>query len=103
VRQVETHLRWLEARDFRDSAARSCKRRDRVAPWATSGLWWASKTNVEKDRLDILGLDREGRLVVAELKRDAAPDTVEMQAIRYTAMASRFDLDVLADAHGART
>lgn len=49
----------------------------------------ASKTNAEKDRLDILGLDKEGRLVVAELKRDAAPDTVEMQAIKYAAMASR--------------
>jgi hypothetical protein len=58
-----------------------------------------SKAGQEKDRLDILGLDPEGRLVVAELKRDAAPDTVEMQAIKYAALASRFDLDVLADTH----
>jgi hypothetical protein len=60
---------------------------------------WVSKAGTEKDRLDILGLDKEGRLVVAELKRDSAPETVEMQAIKYAAMASRFDLDVLADAH----
>ncbi|HEV7806574.1 MAG TPA: hypothetical protein VGO80_12190 [Solirubrobacteraceae bacterium] len=62
---------------------------------------WESKTGTEKDRLDILGIDTTGRLVVAELKRDAAPQTVEMQAIKYAAMASRFDIDVLADAHAA--
>jgi hypothetical protein len=59
---------------------------------------WAARVGAARDRLDILGLDMEGRLVVAELKRDAAPDTVEMQAIKYAAMASRFDLEVLADA-----
>lgn len=62
---------------------------------------WTSKAGSEKDRLDVLGLDKEGRLVVAELKRDAAPDTVELQAIKYAAMASRFDVDVLAEAHAA--
>ena len=60
---------------------------------------WSAKGGADpKDRLDVLGLDRDGRLVVAELKRDAAPDTVEMQAIKYAAMVSRFDADVLADA-----
>ena len=28
----------------------------------------------ERDRLDVLGLGRRGRLVVAELKRDRAPE-----------------------------
>lgn len=42
--------------------------------------WWSSAGGQERDRLDILGLDKSGRLVVAELKRDVAPDTVEMQA-----------------------
>jgi hypothetical protein len=60
---------------------------------------WTSRGGAERDRLDILGLDSEGRLVVAELKRDVAPDTVEMQAIKYAAMASRFDIDALADAY----
>ncbi|MDP9415824.1 MAG: hypothetical protein M3Q08_17420 [Pseudomonadota bacterium] len=60
---------------------------------------WVSKAGHEKDRLDVLGLTQEGRVVVAELKRDAAPETVEMQAIKYAALASRFDLDMLADAH----
>jgi Endonuclease NucS len=57
---------------------------------------WRSTAGIERDRLDVLGLDRSGRLVVAELKRDRAPDTVEMQAIKYAAMASRFTPDVVA-------
>ena len=53
------------------------------------GAWRARDGNAT-DRLDLLGLDDEGRLVVAELKRGPAPDTVEMQAIKYAAFASRF-------------
>jgi hypothetical protein len=60
---------------------------------------WASRGGAERDRLDILGLAGDGHLVVAELKRDVAPDTVDMQAIKYAAMASRFDSDTLADAY----
>jgi hypothetical protein len=60
--------------------------------------WWAAGGS-PLDRLDVLGLDRFGRLVVAELKRDAAPDTVEMQAIKYAAMASRFTPETLASQH----
>lgn len=61
--------------------------------------WWSSGGAPERDRLDVLGLDRSGRLVVAELKRDRAPDTVEMQAIKYAAMASRFTPEILATQH----
>lgn len=60
---------------------------------------WVSGTGARADRLDLLGLDENGRLVLAELKRDAAPDTVEMQAIKYAAYASRFTVDVLAACH----
>lgn len=60
--------------------------------------WWSSST-APADRLDVLALGTEGRLVVAELKRDRAPDTVEMQAIKYAAMASRFTQDTLAAEH----
>ncbi len=59
--------------------------------------WQAASGSRQLDRLDVLGLDTEGRLVVAELKRDRAPDTVEMQAIKYAAMASRFTEDVLVE------
>jgi alkylated DNA nucleotide flippase Atl1 len=51
----------------------------------------------ERDRLDVLGLGTDGRLVVAELKRDRAPDTVQMQAIKYAAMASRFTEETLVE------
>ncbi len=61
--------------------------------------WRSSSGQPERDRLDILGLDKTGHLVVAELKRDRAPDTVEMQAIKYAAMASRFTPEVLALQH----
>lgn len=60
---------------------------------------WVSKTGREPDRLDILGLDGGGRLVIAELKRDRAPDVVTMQAINYAARASRFQLEELAEAY----
>lgn len=65
------------------------------------GTWISHSGSSERDRLDVLGLDSNGRLVVVELKRDAAPETVDMQAIKYAAMASRFDPDELASAHAA--
>jgi RecB family endonuclease NucS len=55
--------------------------------------WQGSGGARERDRLDVLSLGADGRLIVAELKRDRAPDTVEMQAIKYAAMASRFTED----------
>jgi hypothetical protein len=61
--------------------------------------WWSASGSQPLDRLDVLGLDDTGRLVVCELKRDRAPDSIEMQAIKYAAMASRFTLDTLASQH----
>lgn len=60
---------------------------------------WKSASASDASRLDILGLHSSGELVVAELKRDTAPDTVEMQAVKYAAMASRFTPETLADQH----
>lgn len=53
----------------------------------------------DADRLDILGLTRDGTLVVVELKRDRAPHTVAMQALNYAARVSRFDIQRLAAVH----
>lgn len=66
------------------------------------GKWSGSSGGIELDRLDVLGLDADGTLVVVELKRDKAPDTVEMQALKYAALVSRFtrdDLDKVQAAH----
>jgi alkylated DNA nucleotide flippase Atl1 len=61
--------------------------------------WQASSGSRQLDRFDVLGLDHDGRLVIAELKRDKAPDTVEMQAIKYAALVSRFTPDDLVEIH----
>lgn len=63
------------------------------------GRWSGSGGAIERDRLDVLGLDREGRLVVVELKRDKAPDTVDMQALKYAALVSRFTREDLDKVH----
>ena len=61
---------------------------------------WVSVGGAHFDRLDLLGLGEDGRLVVGELKRDAASDTVQMQAIKYAAYVSRFSVDTLAACRG---
>jgi predicted transport protein len=63
------------------------------------GSWAAHSGTIERDRLDVLGLDGDGRLVVVELKRDKEPDTVDMQALKYAALVSRFTRDDLDKVH----
>ena len=58
---------------------------------------WVSQAGKDPDRLDVLGLETSGRLVVAELKRDTAPESVSLQAINYAARASRFTPELLAE------
>jgi len=41
-----------------------------------------------RDRLDILALDDEGKLVVAELKRDTADRTTDLQALKYASYSA---------------
>lgn len=59
--------------------------------------WQTAAGDPVMDRLDILGLDPDGRLVVAELKRSVAPHTIHMQAINYAAMVSRLKPEDIAD------
>jgi hypothetical protein len=63
------------------------------------GSWTGHTGDKERDRLDVLALDGEGHLIVVELKRDKAPDTVEMQALKYAALVSRFTRDDLDRVH----
>lgn len=50
-------------------------------------------------RIDLLGLDKECRLVVIELKRTEDGGHMELQAIRYAAMVSSMTFDQAVDAH----
>ena len=45
--------------------------------------------------IDLLGIDREGHVVVVELKRDRTPRDVVAQALEYAAFAARLDVDEL--------
>src|SRR5262245_7443162 len=48
-----------------------------------------------RDRLDLLALDRQGNLVIVELKRDSPAGFADLKAIRYAAMVSSMTLDDL--------
>lgn len=54
---------------------------------------WQLRDRRVLDRLDILFLDAAGSLLVAELKRDEAPDTTELQALKYAAYCSQLTVD----------
>lgn len=47
------------------------------------------------DRLDVLAIDRQGNLVVIELKRDAYAGYADLQSVRYAAMVSSMTIDNL--------
>ena len=52
------------------------------------------RTDLERF-VDLLGVDREGNVVVIELKRDRTPRDVMAQALEYAAFAARLDVDAL--------
>jgi hypothetical protein len=61
--------------------------------------WVAASGGPQLDRLDVLGLRDDATLIVAELKRGDAPDTVDMQALKYAAYASQFTAQRLGEYH----
>jgi RecB family endonuclease NucS len=50
-------------------------------------------------RVDLLALDRRGRLVVIELKRGDDGSHMELQALRYAAMISTMTFDEVVEAY----
>lgn len=59
--------------------------------------WFTIGGRKISDRLDLLFLDSDGRPVVAELKRDHAQDTVDMQALKYGAYCSTLTVEELVE------
>lgn len=51
------------------------------------------------ERLDVLALDRAGKLVVVELKRTAVSTLADLQALRYAAYCSTMSLDDVVELH----
>ena len=49
-------------------------------------------------RIDLLGLDRDGSLVVIELKRDKKNAYMDLQALRYAAMVSTLTIEDVVEA-----
>jgi hypothetical protein len=60
--------------------------------------WSSDSGDLAKERLDVLGLDSSGQLVVVELKR-GKDQNVHMQAITYASLVAGFSKATLADAH----
>lgn len=50
-------------------------------------------------RVDLLGLDKDGNLIVIELKRVKEGGHMELQSIRYAAMLSAMDFEAVVRAH----
>lgn len=53
------------------------------------------------ERLDALMIDRQGKLVVVELKRSAVGTAAELQALRYAAYCSTLALDDIVEMYAA--
>jgi hypothetical protein len=51
------------------------------------------------ERLDLLAIDRDGNLVVVELKRDDSGRSVELQAIKYAAYCSTLTFGEVVELH----
>lgn len=72
---------------------------DQVKVVATQYDKWSSHSgDLARERLDILGLDSSGQLVVVELKR-GSDSRIHLQAITYAALVAGFSKSTLAEAH----
>ncbi|EKD26972.1 MAG: hypothetical protein ACD_79C00949G0001 [uncultured bacterium] len=58
-----------------------------------------NKFDKTDERLDLLAIDREGNLVIIELKKDDSGKNVELQAIKYAAYCSTLTFSQLIEEH----
>jgi hypothetical protein len=64
---------------------------------------WELHEHRVPDRLDVLMLDKEGHLLVAELKRGATADTTDLQALKYAAYCANLTVDDVIEMHARYT
>jgi len=62
---------------------------------------WEHRQQRVADRLDLLFLDPTGSPLVAELKRDQASETVDLQALKYAAYCSTLTTEALVEQYAA--
>lgn len=62
--------------------------------------WSTSAGQQATERLDILGLDSTGQLIVVELKRDG-DKRIHLQALTYAALVAGFTKETLGEVHAA--
>jgi hypothetical protein len=60
---------------------------------------WELNDRKVSDRLDVLMLDKEGHLLVAELKRGEASDTTDLQALKYAAYCANLTVEDVIEMH----
>lgn len=51
------------------------------------------------ERPDLIGIDKDGNIVIIELKRDDSGTEVQWQAIKYASYWSRFDISNIIDVY----
>ena len=77
--------------------------RDRIGAIAPGTLVIAEEFGqfeASKRRIDLLGVDTDGTIVVIELKRTVDGGHMELQALRYAAMVSQMTLEQAAEYYG---
>ncbi len=60
---------------------------------------WELREQRVPDRLDVLMLDKDGDLLVAELKRGEAADTTDLQALKYAAYCANLTVNDVIEMH----
>lgn len=61
---------------------------------------WQGGDKRVRDRLDVLFLDSDGALLVAELKRGEAPETTDLQAMKYASYCAQMTVEEVVEEYG---
>jgi hypothetical protein len=61
---------------------------------------WQGSDRKVLDRLDVLFLDSDGAPLIAELKRGEAPDTTDLQVIKYASYCAQMTVEEVVEEYG---